>query len=77
MKNVINALTRNRRILMALNPTGKCRVTDEQLVRRGFDFRYFTSQYTTRGGAVYKYCFEQGYLKIDTNAYLLVVKKKL
>ncbi|MDV3310379.1 MAG: hypothetical protein LOY03_16345 [Cyclobacteriaceae bacterium] len=77
MKNVINALTRNRRILMELNPTGKCRVSDEQLSRHGFDFRYFTSQYTTRGGSVYRYCFEQGYLKIDNNSYLLVVKKEL
>ncbi|HLT71846.1 MAG TPA: hypothetical protein VKZ75_04315 [Cyclobacteriaceae bacterium] len=77
VKNVTHALMRNRRVLLALNPTGKCRVSEEQLLQKGFDFRYFTSQYTTRGGAVYRYCFEQGYLKMDNHAYLLVVKKEL
>jgi hypothetical protein len=68
---------RNRRILQALNPTGKIRVSGDQLAGAGFDFRYFTSQYTTRDGAVYHYCFEQGYLKMDKNYYLLVIKKDI
>lgn len=77
VKNVTRILMRNRKILQVLNPTGKCRVTEEQMLREGFDFRYFTSQYTTRAGAVYRYCFEQGYLKVDSHAYLLVIKKEL
>lgn len=77
VRNVTHTLMRNRRILLTLNPTGKCKVSEEQLLRNGFDFRYFTSQYTTRGGAVYCYCFEQGYLKVDNKLYLLVVKKDL
>jgi hypothetical protein len=77
VRNVTHTLTRNRRILQELNPTGKVRVTREKLSRKGFDFAYFTSQYTTRDGAVYHYCFDQGYLKVDHNYYLLVVKKDL
>src|SRR3546814_80620 len=57
VRNVTHALMRNRRILQALNPTGKCKVAEEKMVQKGFDFRYFTSQYTTRGGAIYHYCF--------------------
>ncbi len=77
MRNVMNALRKNRRILIELNTTGKTRVSRERLAERGFDFGFFTSTYTTKEGAVYKYCFEQGYLEVDRNFFLLVVKKEM
>ncbi|MEO0133033.1 MAG: hypothetical protein ABIK73_08915 [candidate division WOR-3 bacterium] len=76
MTNVNNILRRNRRILMTLNPTGKTRISREKLTEKGFDFTYFTSQYKTREGAVYHFCYEQGYLELDNNQFLLVVKKE-
>lgn len=76
MKNVNNALRKNRRILIELNPTGKAKVSREKLVEKGFDFNHFTSTYTTRENAVYHYCYEQGYLQTEKNWYLLVVKKE-
>jgi predicted nucleic acid-binding Zn ribbon protein len=76
MNNVMNLLRKNRRILMELNTTGKTRVSRETLAKKGFDFTYFTSQYKTKENAVYNYCFEQGYLPIENNWYLLVVKKE-
>lgn len=77
VRNVTHALLRNRIILEELNPTGKTRVSIERLREKGFNFKYFTSTYTTRDGAEYRYCFEQGYLAVDKDIFLLVVKKEL
>ena len=76
VRNVNNVLRRNRRILQELNPTGKAKVPRERLHERGFDFNYITNIYTTREGAMYRYCYEQGYLEMDRNLLLLVVKKE-
>lgn len=76
MRNVNNILRKNRRILMDLNTTGKTRVNRDRLTDRGFDFNYFTGTYTTKEGATYHYCYEQGYLAVDKNWFLLVVKKE-
>ncbi len=75
IRNVNNILRKNRRILLELNPDGKVRVNREKLNTHGFDFNYFTSTYTTKDGAQYFYCYEQGYLPIENNYFLLVVKK--
>jgi predicted nucleic acid-binding Zn ribbon protein len=76
MRNVNAVLRKNRRILQALNPTGKTRVSRDKLLEKGFDFSYFTSQYKTREGSVYYYCYEQGYLELENNQFLLVIKKE-
>ncbi len=75
VRNVNNILRRNRRILMRLNPNGKNKVSRDKLKAQGFDFNYFTSTYRTREGALYYYCYEQGYLPLDRDAILLVIKK--
>jgi hypothetical protein len=77
VRNVNNVLRKNRRILMELNITGKSKVHQDRLMEKGFDFNYFTSTYTTKEGAIYHYCYEQGYLNVDKNWYLLVVKKEM
>ena len=77
IRNINNALRRNRRILMELNPQGKVRTSREKLLMKGFDFGHYTSSYITKEGAQYFYCYEQGYLPIDRDYYLLVVKKEL
>jgi predicted nucleic acid-binding Zn ribbon protein len=75
VKDVNNILRKNRKILVELNPDGKTRVSQEKLKSKGFDFNYYTSTYTTKEGAQYFYCYEQGYLPIEKNLCLLVVKK--
>ena len=75
VRNVNNILRRNRRILQALNPTGKNKVSLSKLKAKGFDFEHFTSMYTTKDGGRYCYCYEQGYLPLDEGYFLLVVKK--
>jgi predicted nucleic acid-binding Zn ribbon protein len=76
IRNVNNALKKNRRILLTLNPTGKSRVGKDKLLKNGFNFHYHTSSYKTKDGAIYFFCYEQGYLEIENNFYLLVVKNK-
>lgn len=77
VRNVNNKLRRNRRILQELNVTGKTKVSREKLAERGFDFTLITRIYTTKDGATYYYCYDQGYLPVDTNFYLLVIRKEL
>ena len=77
VRNVTNTLRRNRRILQELNPTGKTRVSRDKLLDKGFDFNYLTSLYTTREGAVYRYCYDYGYLELEKNFFLLVIKKEM
>jgi hypothetical protein len=76
IRNTNNLLRKNRRILMELNPNGKTKTTREKLLTRGFDFQHFTSLYTTKDGAVYHYCYEQGYLQMDNDWFLLVVRQE-
>lgn len=76
VRSINNILRRNRRILMSMNPTGKNKVSHGKLKAKGFDFNYFTSTYKTREGALYYYCYEQGYLPIEKDCYLLVIKKE-
>ncbi len=76
MNNVTNILRKNRRILLELNPSGKARVNRDKMNEKGFDFTYFTSQYKTKEGAVYNFCYEHGYLALENNWYLLVVKSE-
>ncbi len=76
MRNVNNVLRKNRRVLIDLNTTGKSRVSRDKLNEKGFDFNIFTSIYITKEGSAYHYCYEQGYLQVDKNWFLLVVKKE-
>lgn len=76
VRNINNALRKNRRILMELNTTGKTKIMRQKLIENGFDFHFFTSLYTTKDGAVYHYCYEQGYLQTDKDWFLLVVRQE-
>ena len=77
MKNVNNALSKNRRILEELLPEGEemVKTTQEKLVQKGFLFKYVTDLYTTKSGKTYYYCYEYGYLPLDNDWYLIVKKK--
>jgi predicted nucleic acid-binding Zn ribbon protein len=76
IRDVNNILKKNRRILVLLNPDGKSKVSRDKLKSKGFDFNYFTSTYITKEGAQYFYCYEQGYLPIEKDQCLLVIKKE-
>lgn len=72
MRNINSILRKNRKILETLNPLGKTRIAKSKLINKGFDFKHFTSIYTTKVGAVYYFCYEQGYLPLEGEYYALV-----
>ena len=76
MRNVNNVLAKNRRILLDLNPDGKKKTHKDQLLKKGFDFDFHTSTYTTKSGDTYHFCYEQGYLLLDEGFILLVERKE-
>ena len=74
IRNTNNQLRKNWRILEELNPIEKHKVSKKQLSIKGFDFSLFTGIYTTKEGAIYYFCYNQGYLPLENDSYLLVKK---
>lgn len=73
MRNITNALRKNRRILSQLcGSEGKTKTTRTKLNEAGFDFKYHTHTYTTQKGAVYKLVFDYGYLPLEGDWFMLV-----
>ncbi|GGG92061.1 hypothetical protein GCM10011416_06120 [Polaribacter pacificus] len=75
IRNTNNRLRKNYKILTELNATGKTKVTRSKLFDRGFDFHFFTSIYTTKTGNTYYYVYNQGYLALENDYYLLIKKE--
>lgn len=75
VRNINNILRKNRRILLELNPSGKTKVHRGKLQKKGFDFGFHTNTYVTKAGHEYRYCYDQGYLALEADDVLLVVKK--
>jgi len=74
IRNVNYKLRKNRKILEELNPKGKSKTSRSALLKRGFDFSYVTSYYTTKANKTYYFIYEQGYLEFDKDEFALVVK---
>lgn len=76
VRRINNILKRNYRILGELNPNGKANVSKLRLIEKGFNFSYFTSIYTNREGKTYYFCYDRGYLHIENDYCMLVVRDK-
>jgi hypothetical protein len=74
MRNINNKLRKNYRILCELNPDGKSKTTRTKLLGKGFDFEFFTSIYRTKTGNTYHFLYDQGYLALENEWYMLVKK---
>ncbi len=74
IRNTNNRLRRNYKVLVELNTTGKTKVTRMKLHNHNFDFNFFTSIYITKKGQIYYYVYDQGYLEIDHDYFLLIRK---
>ena len=75
VRNINSTLRKNRRILAEMNPDGKKKTHREEMLKRGFDFQYFTHVYNTKAGDRYRFCYEHGYLELD-NGFILLVKRE-
>ncbi|GAA5024216.1 hypothetical protein GCM10011506_07680 [Marivirga lumbricoides] len=77
IRNITNALRRNRNILETLmNGEDTYKTPREKLTESGFNFKYHTHTYTNKRGDVYFYCFDHGYLPLENDWFLLVRKKE-
>jgi hypothetical protein len=74
--NQINQiLKKNRSILKATIPFGNVKVNRESLLIKGFNFNFSTHTYINKRGDTYFFCYEFGYLPLQSNE-LLVVKNE-
>ena|ERR1700748_614025 len=78
VRNINNILRKNRRILEGIIPEGEemKKVTQEKLALAGYNFKYHTHQYQNAKGQIYFCNYEFGYLPMDSNDWVLVVKCK-
>lgn len=74
LRNINNALRKNRRILTSLMPKeGTGNVSKNKLNTLGFNFMYHTHTYTNKKGLTYFLCYDHGYLPL-ANDYFMIVK---
>jgi hypothetical protein len=78
VRNINNALKKNRRILHDLLPATEemVKTTRTKLQQAGFQFKYNTHTYTNKKGNVYFFCYEYGYLPLENDWFLLVKRKE-
>ncbi|MBL7738169.1 MAG: DUF2116 family Zn-ribbon domain-containing protein [Chitinophagaceae bacterium] len=78
VRNINNSLGKNRRILESLLPEGEetAKANKEKLQRLGFSFKYITHNYVTKTGKTYHYCYEYGYLPLESDWFLIVKRKE-
>jgi len=77
VRNINNALRKNRRILNELLPGEEesIRTTRETLEEQGFRFKYITHTYTNKGKTCF-FCYDYGYMPIDEEWFLIVRKRE-
>lgn len=74
MRNINNALAKNRRILENLLPAGEemTKAHRDKLLHAGFQFKYLTHTYTNKKGNVYYFIYDYGYLPLEGDWFLIV-----
>ena len=68
-------LKTNRRLLKLFNKAGKAVVRKDELIKEGFNPKYFTHFWKNPKGEVYLFCYEFGFLSKEENGkskYVLV-----
>jgi hypothetical protein len=78
VRNINNALGKNRRIMEGLFVTGEemAKATKDKLLQKGFQFKYITHLYTNKKGNNYFFCYDLGYLPLENDWYLIVKRKE-
>jgi hypothetical protein len=77
VRNINNALIKNRRILEGLlGGEETIKKPKEKFLSQGFQFKYTTHTYTNKKGNTYFFCYEYGYLPLESDWYLIVKRKE-
>lgn len=74
MRNINNKLRKNYRILSEINVEGKTKISRSKLLGKGFDFEFYTNILHTKAGNTYYFLYDQGYLLLENDFYMLVKK---
>lgn len=72
MRNINNALRKNRRILNELLNKKSEQVNRDELAQMGFNFKYFTHDVSSKCGKQYRYWYDCGLLHDDQETYYVV-----
>lgn len=74
VRNTNNFLGKNRRILESVLPEGETmiKIKKEKLLQEGFFFKYTTQIHKNKKGSIYYYCYDYGYLPLDSEWYLII-----
>ncbi len=74
VRNTNNFLGKNRRILESVLPEGETmiKIKKEKLLQEGFFFKYTTQIHRNKKGSIYYYCYDYGYLPLDSEWYLII-----
>jgi len=76
MRRINRILKRNLTVLNGLNKKGRVTISRDELLKKEFNFSYFTHMATSHQGRTYFYCYDQGYALVDANRVLLVRKRE-
>lgn len=78
VRNINNALGKNRRILDSLFVPGEemAKTSKEKLLQKGFQFKYITHLYSNKKGNTYFFCYDLGYLPLENDWYLVVRRRE-
>ena len=78
VRNINNALGKNRRILEDLLPEKEemSKTTKQKLLHAGFQFKYFTHTYINQKGKTYFFCYDYGYLPLENDWFLIVCRRE-
>lgn len=73
VRNINHALSKNRRIIESFlcGQDKAVTATVNELVMKGFAFKYSTHSHTNKKGNTYFFCYDYGYLRLEKK-YLLV-----
>jgi hypothetical protein len=75
VRNINNALRRNRRILEQALQGETTKLPRQKLADKGFNFNYYTNRTTTNNNHTYTFCYDFGYMPLDNN-FILIVRNK-
>lgn len=77
IRNINNALKKNRNILDTIlsEQEATVKTSRQNLLNKGFQFKYSTHSYTNKKGNTYAFCYDYGYLELE-EGWILVVRIK-
>ena len=69
-------LHQNRKILQETGADGKTRFSEEELLRKGFSFKYFTGIFESHTGTKYYFCYDYGYVQLEKDSYVVIKRQE-